>query len=279
MHDIYNKILILFLESNLKITSIEKLQEYIWFCLVNNTGKIKRKTSNHHILPQSNSLPFKYYSDFKDSPWNCSTLTHSNHYMSHYLLTLAIEHYSIIYSFTAMNNKDIANGRLKEGDLIGSDEYERLMELRSQKQKEWLETEIIDENGNTSTNMKEISKKRLKTMEEKNWEGFGESVSKGLLVVEDNGKTKAHNAVKRGVNNRLSKDKDSYKKSAKLRLENMSKDIDENGLNGVERMRINQQEAQSEIGKDGMNSWERRAQKRKGKNSNFAKIFHIYIMN
>ena len=124
-----NKIFQEFLNSNLKIKSQEKLKQYILFCMENNyRKKIKYKTSYHHILPKS---LFEEYSNLKENPWNGSHLLYSDHYYAHWLLTEAIDNYSMLSAFCAMHNTDIKNGRIIEKDLIPADEFQKKMEERN----------------------------------------------------------------------------------------------------------------------------------------------------
>ena len=140
-----NKILQEFLDSNIKIKSLEKLEYYIDFCIENNhENRIKGKSSHHHILPQADSLPFKEFSNLKKTPWNGTHLMYSDHYKAHYYLSEAIDDYGQLYVFTKMHNVDIANGRIEEKDLIPDKEFQEKMEERSKKQNDWdlLEDEL-----------------------------------------------------------------------------------------------------------------------------------------
>ena len=108
-----NKIIKEMLDS-LNVRCEEKLKEYVNFCMNNNQNSIvPSKTSHHHILP--NKL-FPKYSDLKENPWNGTHLLYSDHYYAHWLLTEAIDNYSMIFSFCAMHSKDFVNKRLSKED-------------------------------------------------------------------------------------------------------------------------------------------------------------------
>lgn len=93
---ILEKIKKIFLDSGLKILSLNKLDEYILFCEENKTTTEKFTTNEHHILPKASSLPFEKYKDLKLNKWNCSTLTLENHLIAHRILKEAIEHYAVV---------------------------------------------------------------------------------------------------------------------------------------------------------------------------------------
>ena len=156
-----NKILQEFLNSNLKIKSPEKLEQYIQFCLKNNYGeKIKYKTSYHHILPKAESC-FPEYKNLKIYSWNGSHLYYADHYYAHWLLSEAIDDYSILSSFCAMHNTDVKNGRIEENNLIPPDKFQKKMEESYSKRKEIMEK--VEENGKTKQENALI--KRNKTMD------------------------------------------------------------------------------------------------------------------
>lgn len=117
-----NKILQEFLNSDIKIKSQQKLEEYIDYCMVNNQKEhTKSKTAQHHILPKS---LFKDFKDLKYNTWNGTFLKHSKHYKAHFLLTEAIDNRSMLSAFTAMHNRDIKSSRITENDLITEEIYQ-----------------------------------------------------------------------------------------------------------------------------------------------------------
>jgi len=127
-----NKILKIFLGSNLEIKSLSKLKEYIAYCINSNQNKrIKFNTSYHHILPKAKGLPFERYSNLSTNKWNGSHLLHANHYKAYHLLYEAIEHISIVSAFAPMNKQDISKGKIDESCLISPEEYELVIVERS----------------------------------------------------------------------------------------------------------------------------------------------------
>ena len=146
---------------SLNIKCEEKLKEYVDFCINNNQNSIiPSKTSHHHILP--NKL-FPEYSDLKENHWNGTHLLYSDHYYAHWLLTEAIDDYSMLFSFCAMHNKDFVNERLAEEDLITAEEFQTKMEERSIKHREFL-NEIIVINGEELKRSEFLSRKAAETM-------------------------------------------------------------------------------------------------------------------
>lgn len=160
-----NKIIEIFESSNLDIASYEYLEEYVDFCLENNKY-VKGETAHHHILPKSKNLPFTEYSDIKvKNKWNGVYLTFANHYKAHYMLTKAINHYSINFAFIQMHNKDSANKRLEDYDLINLDAYQDVKETSYKSYAVWLDAEIIFEES-LITNRKMLSIIRSRYMNE-----------------------------------------------------------------------------------------------------------------
>ena len=137
-----NKILNEFQTSGLSIKDLSRLEEYVTFCLEHNK-QLKSNSSSHHILPSSKILPFRKFSNLAEYKWNKAELTYYDHYFAHYLLTLAIDHISVYTAFCLMHNKDVVLKRIKEADLIQSDEYEKIYQKRnlliSQHRKELVE--------------------------------------------------------------------------------------------------------------------------------------------
>lgn len=178
-----SNLLTLFKNNAINIKSDNKLQEYIAFCINNNqNNRIQGKTSHHHILP--NKL-FPEYSNLKENDWNGSHLLYYDHYYAHFLLTEAIDDYSMLYSFCAMHNKDLINGRLTKEDLIPPQDFQKKMEERGIKHSKYL-TNVNDDsnsiakiaakkmmmtklkpitiNGEETTILKEANIKRVKIM-------------------------------------------------------------------------------------------------------------------
>ena len=84
----------------LKPVNEELVAEYVDFCLLNNTEKLKYATDVHHILPKS------YFPEFKCDKNNLTNLTYKNHFLAHKLLALTFPHKSkIIFAFNSMRNK------------------------------------------------------------------------------------------------------------------------------------------------------------------------------
>ena len=174
------KILQEFINSDIKILSEKKLKQYIDFCILNNEKEhTVYKTAFHHILPKA---LYPEYANLNENLWNGTYLSHYNHYYAHWLLTEAINNYSMLSAFCAMHNKDIKSGRINKEELISEDNFQRKMEERNKEisvrvKKEWadgiknqdktIETkykEIILSNGTKSTIHKESAKKAAATM-------------------------------------------------------------------------------------------------------------------
>jgi len=115
MSTLHEKILNEFLNSNIKIKSLERLNEYISYCINNNQNKpIKGKTSHHHILP--NAL-FSNYSNLNNNKWNGTHLSYYNHYYAHWLITKSIIDYGQLFAFCSMHNQDLnLNQKLKSSN-------------------------------------------------------------------------------------------------------------------------------------------------------------------
>ena len=113
------------------IVDILALEKYVDFCITNSKkDKIKGKTTSHHILPAAKTLPFKKFINLKENKWNLSELTYSDHYKAHYLLAKAIDHYSTIFAFCSMHNKDLKLKRISEIDLIEDCEFQKIWAKR-----------------------------------------------------------------------------------------------------------------------------------------------------
>jgi len=183
-----NKILQEFLNSDIKIISQEKLEQYIEYCIYKNQkDRIKDEegyslSSHHHILPEA---LFNEYKDLRQNPWNGTHLLYSDHYYAHWLLTEAIDDYGQLFAFCAMHNKDLKIKRITESDLIPPEEFQKKMEERSKGMSEWyknnpdkvevktikhknaLNKEITLEDGSKSSVALEAGKKVSKKLNKK----------------------------------------------------------------------------------------------------------------
>ncbi len=159
------------LTTTLNIIDYNKLNEYVNFCIENNTEPIKFKTARHHILPQANFPQFK---NLKFHPWNSSNLSHQHHYISHYLLAQAIDNSSIIYAWNSMKNKD--SKRYDIDIFESSAEYEKL-KIRTSIQFS-KDANTIESNGLTKA------------------QNRGKKCSKTLTTIQSNGKTIAQTRAK-----------------------------------------------------------------------------------
>lgn len=157
-----NKILQEFLNSDIKIKSQQKLEEYIDFCLVNDLGnKIINETEYHHILPDE---LFPNFSNLSENKFNGVHLTFDNHYKAHSILILATSNPSMSFAWNSMNNMNVKNNRISNPeDLIGPQVYSQLRKEYLNNKRIWDYTEIILEDGTKSTNAKEINKKSVIT--------------------------------------------------------------------------------------------------------------------
>jgi len=135
--NLHQQILNKFLNSNIKIKSLDRLNEYILYCIENNQNEpIKGKTSYHHILPKADSC-FPEFKNLKVNKWNGTHLYYSEHYYAHWLLTEAISNYGQLEAFCKMHNMDIKLGRIIESDLISPEEFQEKMEERSVEHSQW----------------------------------------------------------------------------------------------------------------------------------------------
>jgi len=161
MKNLKNKILQEFLNSDIKIVSQEKLEQYIEYCIYNDQKhRIKGKTAYHHILPKS---LFGDYKNLKENPWNGTHLVYSDHYYAHWLLTEAIDDYDMLYAFVKMHKQDIGNGRIIKEDLIPADEFALIVEKQTKEHIILLTKEFIDKDGKVTSIAKEAGKKMTKT--------------------------------------------------------------------------------------------------------------------
>jgi len=260
--NLHQKILNEFLNSNIKIKSLDRLKEYI-----NENGY--SKTSYHHILPKAKDC-FPEFKDLKVNKWNGTHLYHKDHYYIHWLLTEAIDNYGQLFAFCLMHNMDTKLGRIDELDLISAKKFQKKMEERNKEISKWRE--------NNSEKVKLAAKKRLKSID---WAKQSILISRGLKVIEENGKTKAQNASIRTKLKRLNdideNGKNSFKRATDKRIENMKNNIDENGKNAIERAALKMSQTRKQIGKDGLSSYQR-SEKNKQNNVVYQHII-IYDAN
>ena len=158
------KILQEFLDSDIKIKSQEKLEEYIDHCILNNRKeKMKFKTEHHHILP--NKL-FDKYSNLKIHEWNGTHLTYGDHYIAHSLLAEALDNFSMTAAWWAMNNLNSKSGKIeKPKEIIGKKIYSKLKEDFSNKISNWFKEEVTID-GVTTTRGNIHTKKLNESMRE-----------------------------------------------------------------------------------------------------------------
>lgn len=139
----------------------EYLDKYIEFCITNDVGdKINGETTSHHILPMAKTLPFAEFSNLKVYTWNKAELYYADHYYAHYLLYMAINHFSTIFAFTSMHNKDFKLGRITENDLISKDEFTIIWKERNKKISE-NNLELVSYNTELITKASYIMKNRI----------------------------------------------------------------------------------------------------------------------
>ena len=162
MKNLKNKILQEFLNSDIKIISQEKLEQYIEYCIYKNqNSRIEAKSAHHHILPKA---LFDEYKDLKQNLWNGTHLLYSDHYYAHWLLAEAIEDAGQLEAFCKMHNGDTKLGRIDESDLIPPEEFQKISELSYRLREQKLNEEYFDKNGNITTKRKEMAKNRRITI-------------------------------------------------------------------------------------------------------------------
>jgi len=167
---IYKKCINEFRKAELKIISIEKLQDYVLFCIDNNEHGYndKKEINHHHILPQAESC-FPQFSKLKNNPWNGTYLSKENHIKAHTILNEAIYNESMIYAedmmkkIAGMDFKDIYWLRKKQAKntviikggvnkCIPIEDYNRETMTHVNKNKATVKTE----NGFTQKDCKEL---------------------------------------------------------------------------------------------------------------------------
>lgn len=150
-------ILTIFKNSNLVITNMNKLIEYINFCIDRDNGVKLNNTEFHHILPKSKKL-FPLYSNLKEHKWNGVHLTYQDHYIAHSLLAEAfLTNRHILYAWNAMNSYKNTNK-----ELISPDLYAELREKHRNIVINYNKTRYISDETREkiSTSMKKVSKER-----------------------------------------------------------------------------------------------------------------------
>jgi len=150
-----NKIIEIFLQSGLKIVSVEKLKLYIDFCINRNTDK-SENTEDHHILPKNKNC-FPEYKSLKKYPWNKSTLKYEDHYIAHSLLCDAIDDNSVYFAWNAMNS---INTNTRNVSVIGEKAYRRNREKHKQAVINYNKNRIITDSHRNK--MSKIMKEKLK---------------------------------------------------------------------------------------------------------------------
>lgn len=183
----FDEILAIFRESNIRIKSLNYLIEYIKFCLNNDEGckKVNSKnyslTSYHHILP---SALFPNYKKLSENSWCGAHLTFYNHYYAHWLLANALNEYSQTHAFICMHIRDVKNGRIAKSELISKEEVNFLMCKRATLQLEF-ESRIINTEFGVMTNKEYASKKASILKQSLNWKNSigKEQVTKFIKTV------------------------------------------------------------------------------------------------
>jgi len=217
--------------------NVSKIQQYIDFCNDNAVSKIKGKTSHHHILPKK---LFPEYSNLNENPWNGVHLLYSDHYYAHWLLSEAVDNYTILSAFCSMHNKDLKNGRIEEKDLIRADEFQKKMEERSRKHSILLHS--LQKNGKSVATNNAL--KAAKTMKEVQDDGM--TIYEKANIKQH--KTKFENKV--------------YKDVTKKMIETKRNDIDDFGINGLQRHALKAAKTMKEVQDDGMTIYEKAIEKR-----------------
>jgi len=209
--NLHQKILNKFQNSNIKIKSLDKLNEYITYCIDNNQNERilnedgYSKSSLHHILPKAKDC-FPEYKDLNINNWNGTHLLYKDHYYAHWLITEAIDSYSQLFAFCQMHNQDIKLDRITESDLIPTDKFQEKMEERARNHSEWFKNNpekvnIISKKisqwykDNPDVDL-EAKEKRSRTVNSEEWkESVGknaiEKYSKTMQEIDENGISKA----------------------------------------------------------------------------------------
>jgi hypothetical protein len=181
------------------IKSEEYLEKYVDHCISKNLIKITTgHFARHHILPKAKTLPFQKYENFQDHPWNQSVLSHYDHYYAHFLLTQAIDHIAVYFSFCKMHNADLKNERITESELIDENIYNEIQQSRIQKWREYL-LEQLEIDGVVKTRASHINSNRKLSDETKKKASNRMKGNKNIVyldgVVEKIRKTKVDNKI------------------------------------------------------------------------------------
>ena len=109
-----------------KVINIEKLEEYISFCL----SETQEQGEDHHILPKD---LFPEYKNLTENKWNKSTLSIINHIKAHILLCEAIDEKSMYYARNMMlftrDYRDVSETDLRKIEKIKLDSRKKQSEL------------------------------------------------------------------------------------------------------------------------------------------------------
>ena len=232
--NLHQQILNKFLNSNIKIKSLDRLNEYILYCIENNQNEpIKGKTSYHHILPKADSC-FPEFKNLKVNKWNGTHLYYSEHYYAHWLLTEAISNYGQLEAFCKMHNMDIKLGRIIESDLISPEEFQEKMEERSVEHSQWYR--------DNPEKVKERNNKRLISMKKTDENGVSifEKTGKKISTTKSSKKWKdevGNNAVKNRLQkmSELNENGESMFDISAKKANNTKRQVDENGVSIFEK--------------------------------------------
>lgn len=170
----------------LNVKNINKVYEYVDFCLLNdNKVKIKNETSHHHILP--NCL-FKEYAKLSKNKWNGSHLTYYQHYYAHFLFTEAIDNESQLFAFCAMHFKDLKLKRITSDELIPEDIFNTKMKERDLYTKIKNKNMVVSKSLSTGKNIK-VTKEEFDNSDDLVGctTGFGGEHLKGTISIIENG--------------------------------------------------------------------------------------------
>lgn len=219
---------------------------------------IKFQTENHHILPSSIFPEFK---NLKNNEWNRSILSVRSHIVAHYLLAKAIGgkmwaplyFYKNKYNFNSkqlseiiLNNKknlsDINKGMISVYDISEGNKYKK----------------VTKEEFLSNKNYVGVNKGR---------KDVGEKISKSLNMIDVNGKTKAKNRGKIGIENPMfgmNGDKNPFygKKHTQITKDKLSSNRKGKSMNNDTKLKISQSLKKPKINKD-----------------NYTKYYYIIYLN
>jgi len=180
-----NKILQEFLNSYIKITSQEKLEQYIEYCIFKNQNT-KHKSDTHHILPKADDC-FPQFKDLKLNIWNKSELLYEDHYTAHELLVQAIDNSSMNYSYQKMSERLTKDGKI---EYIDSGLFGKIKEkaVKENAQKRKLTINNMKEQGIYEDWVDEWNQKRQASL--------NELANNGKTIRENAMKTRTENVIK-----------------------------------------------------------------------------------